>query len=189
MIADPQAAPPLLLTLEDEHWSVRCGAATALGRIRSAKATPALLGRLGDEDATVRRAVAAALGEIGDPRAAGRLIEAIADPGLQLTALEALRRLGAAALPEMERAFSISGPETRRLLVDLAGKLEERTPGRLLLAALADDSAQVRAEAAHALGDGGFREALRPLMDLKASDPSPEVRQAVGQALKKLAPR
>ncbi len=89
----------------------------------------------------------------------------------------------------MERSFSGSGPDVRRLLVDLAGKLEEPNARRLLLAALADDSAHVRAEAAHALGDGGFREALRPLMDLKASDPSAVVRQAAGQALKKLAPR
>jgi HEAT repeat protein len=73
--------------------------------------------------------------------------------------------------------------------VDLAGKLEEPTARRLLLAALADDNADVRAEAALALGDGGFREAVRPLMDLKSRDPSPEVRQRAAQALKKLTPR
>jgi HEAT repeat protein len=39
------------------------------------------------------------------------------------------------------------------------------------------------------LGDGGFREAMRPLMDLKASDPSLEVRQAAARALRKLTPR
>ena len=58
-----------------------------------------------------------------------------------------------------------------------------------MLAALADDSAQIRADAAFALGEGGFHEALRPLMDLKASDPAPAVRQSAAQALKKLAPR
>ncbi len=188
-IGDLQAVPSLLLALEDEHWSVRCAAAAALGRIGSAKATPALLGRLTDDDATVRRAVVATLGELGDPRAASRLAQALQDPGLQSTALEALRRLGLVALPEMERAFSSAGPEVRRLLVDLAGKLEDRTARRLLLAALADDSAEVRAEAALVLGDGGFREAMRPLMDLKASDPSLEVRQAAGRALRKLTPR
>jgi HEAT repeat protein len=41
----------------------------------------------------------------------------------------------------------------------------------------------------HALGDGGFREALRALMDLKASDPAAEVRQAAATAITKLAPR
>jgi HEAT repeat protein len=57
------------------------------------------------------------------------------------------------------------------------------------LSALADDSALVRADAVHALGDGGFREALRALMDLKASDPAAEVRQAAAAAITKLAPR
>jgi HEAT repeat protein len=47
----------------------------------------------------------------------------------------------------------------------------------------------VRAEAALALGDGGFLEAVRPLMDLKASDPSPVARHAAAVALRKLAPR
>lgn len=188
-IADPQALPPLLIALEDEHWSVRCATATALGRIRSAKATSSLLARLADEDATVRRAAVAALGEVGDSRSAGRLSQVLHDPGLQSSALEALRRIGVAALPEMERAFADAGAEVRRLLVDLVGKLEDRQGLRLLLSGLADDSAQVRAEAALALGDGGVREAVRPLMDLKASDPSPDVRQAAAAALKKLAPR
>jgi HEAT repeat protein len=188
-IGDPQAVPPLLLALEDEHWSVRCAAAAALGRIRSAKATPALLTRLTDDDSTVRRAAVAALGEIGDPRAAGALTQALQDPGLQVTGLEALGRMGLAALSEIERFFGTSSPEVRRLLVDLVGKLEDRRARRLLLAALLDASPEVRAEAALALGDGGFMEALRPLMELKSSDASSDVRHAAAAALKKLAPR
>jgi HEAT repeat protein len=188
-VGDPQAVPPLLLALEDEHWSVRCAAATALGRIRSVKATPALVERVGDEDPTVRRAACAALGEIGDARGAGRLVQLLADAALQPAALEALRRMGAVALPELERAYPQLGPEPRRLVVDLAGRLEDRRARTLLLAALTDDSAQVRAEAALALGDGAWLDAVRPLMGLKASDPAPEVRQAAAVALKKLAPR
>jgi len=188
-IGDPQAVPPLLLALEDEHWSVRCAAAGALGRIRSAKSTTGLLARLHDDDPTVRRAVIAALGELGDPRAAGALAGALPDPALQGTAREALRRMGSAALPDLERLFPAATPEARRLIVDLAGRLEDRRARRLLLAALADDAAEVRTEAAHALGDGGYLDAVRPLMDVKASDPSPGVRQAAAAALKKLAPR
>jgi HEAT repeat protein len=118
-------------------------------------------------------------------------VAVLADPALQAAALEALRRLGPPALPEMERAFASPTlePETRRLLVDLAGRLEDPTARRLLLAGLADPSAPVRVEAALALGEGGFREALRPLLELKSSDPSPEVRQAAAGALRKLQPR
>jgi HEAT repeat protein len=188
-IGDPQAVPPLLLALEDEHWSVRCAAAGALGRIRSGKSLPALLARLQDDDQTVRRAAVAALGELGDTRAAGRLVAALQDAGLQGAALEALRRMGSAALGELEKAFAGATAEARRLIVDLAGRMEDPHARRLLLAALADDSAQVRTEAALALGDGGFLEAVPPLMDVKASDPSPAVRQAAARALKKLAPR
>ena len=188
-IGDPQAVPPLAVALEDEHWSVRCAAAAALGRLRSPKATPALLLRLQDEDATVRRAAVMALGELGDPRAASQLTLALQDPALQASALEALRRLGAAALPDVERGFAAAGAEARRLMVDLVGRLEDRRARKLLMAALADDEAAVRADAALALGDGGFLDAMRPLMDLKATDPSAEVRQAAALALKKLAPR
>jgi HEAT repeat protein len=190
-IADPQALPALVLALEDEHWSVRCAAATALGRLGNVKAAPALLARLHDDDPTVRRAAAAALGDVKDARSAGALVVALQDPGLQATAFESLRRLGAIALSEMERAVSSPGgdAEVRRLLVDLAGRLEDRGVVRLLLAALADEGASVRAEAALVLGEGGFREAVRPLMDRKATDPSPDVRRAAARALKKLSPR
>ena len=91
----------------------------------------------------MRRAAVAALGEIGDPRAAGPPgRSSCPTPALQATALEALRRMGSAALPEMERAFAAADPDARRLLVDLLGKLEDRRARRLLLAALADDSAR-----------------------------------------------
>jgi len=179
------------VTLEDEHWSVRCAAATALGRIGSSKAVPGLLARVDDPDATVRRAAVGALGDIRQPAAAGRLLAALGDPALQGAALEALRHLGASALPAMERAFAggTLPAEPRRLLVDLASRLEDPATRGLLLAGLEDESAAVRAEAATALGDGGFREALRPLLEHRSTDPSPEVRQAAAGALRKLQPR
>jgi HEAT repeat protein len=188
-VSDPQAVPPLLLALEDDHWSVRCAAAAALGRIRSAKATQALLARLDDDDATVRRAAALALGEIGDPRASARLAQALGEPALEAAALDALRRLGASALPEIEKAFAGAAAPARRSLVDLAGRLDDPRARRLLLAALADFSAEVRAHAADALGDAGVLDALRPLMGLKSQDPSAEVRKAASAALRKLGPR
>lgn len=87
----------------------------------------------------------------------------------------------------MRRGFVTA--DARKLLVDLAGRFEDSAARRLLLLGLEDESPAVRAEAAGALGDGGFREALRPLVERKASDPSPEVRQAAASALRKLQPR
>jgi HEAT repeat protein len=190
-IADPRSAPDLLVALEDEHWSVRSAAATALGKVASPKATLALVARADDSDDTVRRAAVLALGELRDPRAAPRLVEALSDPALQAAARESLRKLGPQVLAEMEQAMRRGGvsADARKLLVDLAGRFEDPAARRLLLLGLEDESPAVRAEAAAALGDGGFREALRPLVDRKASDPSPEVRQAAATALRKLQPR
>src|SRR6202008_3988666 len=120
--------------LEDEHWSVRCAAATALGRVRSYKAVPPLPTRLDDDDATVRRAVVAALGEIGDARAGRRLTQLLSDPALEPAALEPARLTGRSAVGEVERAFAGAAPDVRRLIVDLVGKLEDRQGRRLLLA-------------------------------------------------------
>ena len=139
----------------------------------------------------MRRAAIAALGEIGDPRSAPHLLAVLADAALQATAVEALRGLGTSALPEMERAFAAQGvePDLRRLLVELAGRFEDAAARRLLLSALDDPASAVRVAAAQALGDGAFREALRPLLELKSSDPAPAVRQAAAGALRKLQPR
>jgi vesicle coat complex subunit len=188
-IRDPQAVPALLLVLDDPHWSVRCAAAAALGRIRSPKATSGLVARLDDADATVRRAAITALGEIGDARAARHLIEHLEDPGLQSSALDALRGMGAMALAEIERALVLVSAEVRRLLVNLIGKLDDRRAVKVLLASLSDPIPAVRAEAALVLGDVGHLEAVRPLTQLKAVDPSVEVRQAAAVALRKLGPR
>ena len=98
--------------------------------------------------------------------------------------------MGAAALPEMERAFAAARSAPRRggcSWTSPAGSRTRRPPAPAR--ALDDESPAVRAEAAIALGDGGFREALRPLLERKASDPSPEVRQAAASALRKLQPR
>ena len=80
---------------------------------------------------------------------------------------------------------------TKLLRSVAAGKtsVEDAAARRLLLSALDDPAPAVRVEAAHALGEGAFREALRPLLELKSSDPAPEVRQAAAGALRKLQPR
>ena len=111
--------------------------------------------RLADEDATVRRAAVAALGELRRPARRGRLLRALADPGLQATAAEALRRLGAVgARPSWSGPSPAPPPRCAGCSWTSPADWRTGRARRLLLAALADDSASVRAEAALALGDG-----------------------------------
>ena len=104
-IGDPQAVPPLLLALEDEHWSVRCAAATALGRIRSAKAVAAPCSRA----STTRTPRCGARWWRPSARSATPRAAAPPDPGscpipaCSPTALEALRRHRAVG-PARDRA-------------------------------------------------------------------------------------
>src|SRR5206468_1337834 len=172
-LRNPEVVASVLPFLGDARKELRFAAVEALGDIRAPAAVRPLTAILTDSDRNLRRVAADSLGWIADARAAARLVEILGDPGVQSAAAEALRRMGLAALSELERGFAGAGAEARRLIVNLTGKLEDRRARRLLLSALADDSASVRAEAALALGDGGFLEAVRPLMDLKASDPSP----------------
>ena len=190
--AIPQAVPPLLLALEDEHWSVRCGAAAALGRIGSAKALPALLAA--PRRTRTRRCGAPpwrALGEIGDARAArppdagprrprppvhrarGPAAPGAGRPARDGAGLPAAAPRGAAAARGPRRAAS----RTAR-----AAAPAPRRPRRRRARPCAPRRRWPWATAA-------FAEALRALMDLKATDPSPEVRKAAALALKKLAPR
>ena len=192
IIGDPQAVPPLLLALEDEHWSVRCAAATALGRIGSAQGDAAASGPPGaTRTPTVRRAVVAALGEIGDARAAGRLVQALHDPALQTTALEALRAHRACPrCPEMERAFAVR--HSRRCgACWWTSSASSRTAraGSCCWPRSPTTAPRCARRPPSPWATDRFLEAVRPLMDLKASDPSPQVRQAAALALKKLTPR
>ena len=143
------------------------------GSVASPKATLALVARADDSDDTVRRAAVLALGEVRDPRAAPRLIEALSDPALQAAARESLRSSVPQVLAEMEQAMrrGAVAADARKLLVDLAGRFEDPAARRLLLLGLEDESPAVRAEAAAALGDGGFREALRPLAGQEGERP------------------
>ena len=116
--------------------------------------------RLGDEDPTVRRAAVAALGEVGDARAAGALV---GSPGRSRAPGH---RPGGAAPPGRPRAArdgerlrrSRRRPEVRRLLVDLAGRLEDRgvvraaarRPRRRLRVGARGGGARARARAASA---------------------------------------
>ena len=66
-MGDP-AVDPLIITLKDEDWRVRGGAAWALGKIANKKAVEPLIEAMNDDSGFVRGGAAWALGNIGDER-------------------------------------------------------------------------------------------------------------------------
>ena len=70
----------------------RCGAARALGEIKSDQATEVLLEALLDEDEDVRTDAAEALAVIGDQRASKQLLEKVKVPDLEESAVYKLRK-------------------------------------------------------------------------------------------------
>lgn len=119
----PGAVDAVLAQLGDPDPGVRQQMAHVLGKFADARATPALIRLLDDPDADVAAKAAFALGQIGGPDAAAALAGA-------------LGRGGAA-----QRAVVVTA---------LGGLGADATD--LLVAALADPDAGVRADAAEALG-------------------------------------
>jgi HEAT repeat protein len=82
--------PILLPFLNDDHWSVREAASTALGVLQVAEAEAPLLGMVEDPDLAVRRAVFVALGRLGSLQAIPILIAHLSHEELDYAAYQAL---------------------------------------------------------------------------------------------------
>ena len=77
-MGDP-AVDSLIVTLKDDDWRVRGGAAWALGKIANKKAVEPLIEAMNDDSGFVRGGAAWALGNIGDERAIEPLKNALND--------------------------------------------------------------------------------------------------------------
>ena len=131
-----EAVPSLLHALTDQHVESRCGAAAALGEVKSQAAVGRLVTALLDDVPRVRRQSAVALGKIGDRRAVRPLIFTLGNDGSHLVRDAAARAL-----------WDIRDP----------------TAVPALIAALEDPHLYVRWAAAGALGAIGDRRAVGPL--------------------------
>jgi HEAT repeat protein len=133
-LKDPRAVEPLIVALNDEKLSVRQAAAVALGKIKDVRAAEPLLAALMDPNSQIHFDAANAfteLGEIKDPHAIESLIAALAyDDSHDINSLGRYVREKAAW-----SLVSIGTPAVQSLLV-----------------AIKDSNANVRANAAWALG-------------------------------------
>lgn len=168
-----------------------------------------LIDRLqGSDSVSVRRHAAQALGSFDDPEpqvldALSRAAGADADAGVRGAAIDALDRIGPAAVERFlldragvedvggadwaraevfARALSAEVPEFRMAAADLLGRSDAPNVVPKLVARLEDDDDRVRASAARACGRLGHPRAVAALAG-RAEDPAPRVRHAAADAL------
>lgn len=181
--------PALLPLLKDENATARQNAVNILWRCGN-KGVPQVLEALKDKNTLVRVAAVRSLHQMNADSKISfpALVEALEDesPAVRLNAASALSRFGTQALPNLSLALKDKDPAVRRYTVlalqELRGSPKAVLP--LLVQAQTDDSAQVRAATAEALGSFGPTAVPHLLDALKDKD---EVvwKQAV-ESLKKM---
>lgn len=142
-----------LRALHDRRAWRRATAAYRLGDMACPEAVPDLLAALGDSDSDVRASSARSLGRLEAPEAAEPLVVALVEGGVpRAIGFRALMDIGASALPELRRLARNTDPRVSAGAIELVGWLGDPADADLLVDAMADPSAEVRARSAAALG-------------------------------------
>ncbi|MGD0041822.1 MAG: HEAT repeat domain-containing protein, partial [Isosphaeraceae bacterium] len=171
--------------LKHSSWNVRQDCAKALGVAKAAESVPALIKTLGDSDYDVRREAARALGLIGDSRARPRLVKLAdkeRDDGVKAAAKEALIQLD--ATQGRIDLLSSHDPDARRRAAVELGEIHCQEAVPALIEATGDVNAEVRREAAMALGLIHDPVARACLERLAKGDPDQRVQRAALGAIK-----
>lgn len=175
--------------LADEAPEVRAAAARAVGVLGGPSVGALLRPALRDENARVRLAAVDAAGECGAEELAEELEALVEDPDGALAgrAVWALGRLGVVRVRALWKAIHHEDPEVVKAALS-AGAL--RSEGAAMAAGLLTHAAwDVRAAAARVLGDSGGRECLESARAALAIEQDALVRQALMDAVERLARR
>ena len=138
-----------------------------------------------DESLAVAQAAIAALAVIGTAEAVAALIGLAAEAERRDFVVDALSRLADDALQALEQGLGHGQESARLAVVEALARVRRPAATELLVGALENPSAAVRAEAARALGGLGTRRAESRLADLAQNDPSTQVRRAAFAALER----
>ncbi len=153
-------------TLQSSDAEERREAALALGRA-GRRAVPELLRALGDADWRVRKTAVDALVTAGGEQVIAGLSRQLAshdNAGARNSAMEALVRIGAAAVDEMIAQLATPDHDVRKFVVDILGEIRDRRAVPALLARLEDADENIRVSAAEALGKIRDRRAVDALL-------------------------
>ena len=187
---DNQELAVLLRQLTAPESSIRCQAASALGKARDTRAVDPLIAALSDPDPEVRKQAIWALSEIGDVRAAEPIIERFLDPDSHVGHV-------AAAYPPpyffehalshlLELLAAHDDEHTRWLVANALHYVKHPTATATLIALLQDPNEETRIHAAAGLGATGGADAVLPLV-AALRDESWGVREMAALALGDLA--
>jgi bilin biosynthesis protein len=191
-------ATPLLVDALLNHPNpvVRRAAGKTLTLIGDTSTVPSLLhALLNDEDTVVKGSAVGALARMGEASVPA-LLEILADPirseSTKGHAAWALGFIGAEAAPFLEDAIKSDSIDVRCAAVGaiahLAQEQGDERAAQLLIDTLGDTDANVRSEAASAIGKMAYLPAL-PHLIIALRDPDGEVRRTAAVSLGKLGDR
>ncbi len=147
-----------------------------------------LIGILEGNEYQLKENALMAAGILKYEAAAGKAFELLEDDDLVTAALEAVREIGIAALPEARKHLKNPSGRVRQALVNYFSSLVPGPGVEYLVRMLHDDMNMIRAEAAIALGRVGASEAVGDLAEA-LEDESSEVQEAAVAALSNLSPK
>lgn len=177
----------------DADWNVRSNAVHTIGEVRDRALLPEVYGALKDARLEVRERASRILQWMGDRSSIAPLREALSDPEgiVRSNSAEALARIGGVEeLATLQRVLKEDpDPGVRALTANALGQMHDAAVVPLLVAALGDASALVRARAAEALGETGMEGGRAALEEVAASDPDDGVRATAKAALRRLDAR
>jgi HEAT repeat protein len=186
-LEDERATPALLRALGRETPKVRAAAAGAMALAEGAEVSNRLTEALADEDPWVRYFAARSLGRrkaVESTDALARLARDDKSSHVRIAAVEALGHVGG---PEAARVVAplvkSDEPDLVRTAVAALGRIQHPDAEPPLFEALGSPDADVRAEAAAALGARGGAESVERLRRVAATDAEPSVVEAALGAL------
>jgi HEAT repeat protein len=185
-----KAVPALIDALQDASPGVRSVAIAALGRIGDSLAAEPLIDMLGDSEVQVRMDAAKALEDIGEA-AVDPLILALneSDNNAKEAAAMALGRIGEPrSIEPLIWAFRNADGKVRHAAVKALAAMNGSLAVPALISILEDQEskADLRADAAFALGEMDDSGARDPLIRAMADDGDSRVRMSAALALKSI---